>query len=1023
MTSCWPIAANAVASSIRELRRGRGSVVENLWRFRHGGTKAEERAGGRGLERGRDRCYWPKQGGVQSMPDCTCRGMGVKVAWNMKANEKNCVSFSGCFFSLVLLPLAVWCGSSAAASAGQAEADSVHPVYRLNSSHWHALGLFEWTKENRRFWGDRPLPPDNRFDTSATYEGLAGKVAWIEVPEWDQDNKVHEIREKLKPRETRHSAAAYLYRRIDSPAETDAILYLGFDDGLVLNLNGEIIFERFFYRNTEPRQEAIPIRLKQGRNDLLLKIIDKDNTGGSAFCFDIRPSLPPDEHVRLLEDLITRQSNEPVRALDTRCRLMHLYRQTGQLAKADATAQEVLSIQASVAELKEAAQRFLETRPGGIGRITGYTVEAQRATFHTERGKLHVGYWRDTAPRVTFVPTDTAWPYPPSHRPLPVGWETPNKSGINAVTDAEDRFVVKGIAVPVEVFKDGSGIAFLHEGRRRFVELGMRPSLKRVVWSQAKTFKGPFEEIVFHLDTREGVFGMGNRYDALNRRGRLNIIGNCDRAFGESHFTLPHFLTQGRDALFINSFGDGEIGVDRPEAENMAVCQLQEDVIDLFYFAGPPRALVRQYADLTGHTVMPPDWTLGVWMSRNSYENEAVVLDVARKLREHKVPAHVLVLEAWREDGKDWMSWNTERWPRHQAMCKTLHEMGFKIVLWTMQFHIYNLARPQPYEQEAFDNRYFVMDGERPWGYEQGQEKNSYIVDFFNPAACAWWERQYRRLFDPVIGIDGLKTDIGENNGGTTWQGWKNINNIYALGYLRCAWDMTKDITGEGMVFARTGTVGTQRYPILWAGDHSAWFQGMQEAFNAMMNAGLSGYAWTSFDIGGLYGDLDKETYVRMAQMGAFCPIMQVHGQGRREPYDFGDYGEQATEVFNRYATWYMRLKPYRIAAGREACETGVPIIRPLWMDHPDDPECYEAEYEYLFGPDVLVAPIVSYNHTRKVYLPRGQWIDWWTGERIVGGRYLRVTMPLEQVPLYVKPGSLVLRLSPGSGGGNEKSE
>jgi alpha-glucosidase (family GH31 glycosyl hydrolase) len=151
--------------------------------------------------------------------------------------------------------------------------------------------------------------------------------------------------------------------------------------------------------------------------------------------------------------------------------------------------------------------------------------------------------------------------------------------------------------------------------------------------------------------------------------------------------------------------------------------------------------------------------------------------------------------------------------------------------------------------------------------------------------------------------------------------------------------------------------------------------------------------------------------------MGAFCPIMQCHGMGRREPYDFGDYKEEAVDVFNQYANWYMQLKPYRIAMGQEAVKTGVPIMRPLWMEYPDDPECYNAEYQYFFGGDILVAPMISYNHTRNVYLPKGEWIDWWNGQSVKGGRYIEVEVPLEKMPMYGRPGSPVLKIAPGTKG------
>lgn len=889
------------------------------------------------------------------------------------------------------------------------------PAAAIQEGHWWVLGAFDWVKEPRMFWGDIPLPPDNSFDLTKTYKGRKGEAKWKEVPEWDVDSKMYEIAPKLADfAEPEGCVAAYIYRQIDSPADTDAILYFGFDDGCVLNINGEVVFSRFYYRGTELRQEAIPIHLKKGRNDFLLKIADKDNTSESSFAFDIRPSCSPEKYAKALEYLVKTYPNETVKVLDAKVRLVKLYRQIGELNKADTLAASIAVDANATKEQKNAMLEYSKSRPTGVGLITGYGPEGNRVAFKTIKGTFYVGFWEDNAPRITFIPTNTTWPYPANHRPVPVSFDRANLGKISAVTDEGNKFVVNGGKVKVEVFKDGSGVVFVSNNKRRFVELGQEDQIKRIEWYELKTFKGPYETAVFHLDTAEGVYGMGHRYDTFNRRGRFNSIGNCDRGFGESHFTLPYFVTQGHDALYVNSYGDGEFDVDRTNTENVALCRLQEDVIDFFYFVGEPKTIVKNYVDLTGHTVMPPDWTLGVWMSRNSYENQDVVLDVAKNLRKNKVPSDVLVLEAWREGNKDWMKWGTENWKDHEQMCKTLHEMGFKVVIWTMQFHMFNQKNPLPYEKEAFDNKYFCRTGDTPWGWDKNSEQNSYIVDFFNPDAVKWWENCYTPLFNPVTGIDGLKTDIGENNGGQTVQGWTHINNIYALGYLKTAWEMTKKITGEGMVFARTGTVGTQKYPILWAGDHMTWFQGQQDALNAMMSSGLAGYAWTSFDVGGLFGDLDKETYVRMAEMGAFCPIMQCHGMGKREPYDFGDYKEEATEVFNQYAHWYMDLKPYRIACGKEAVKNGVPMMRPLWMEYPNDTECYNTEYQYFFGPDIMCAPIMAYNHTRKLYLPQGSWIDWWTGEAVKGGRYLTVTMPLEKMPIYVRPGSSVLKFAPG---------
>lgn len=884
--------------------------------------------------------------------------------------------------------------ASAPSFAGESQIDlgPVNSEVPLIKSPWRALGPFEWAKEGRHFWGDRQLPPDGKLDLNAAYPGANETLRWREIPEWDTDGRIHEIAAQVNLNSVTCSRAVYLHREITSATDAKAILYLGFDDGLVLSLNGERIYQRFYYASTQPRAEAVPIQLKKGPNEFVLKLLDKDNTSPPSFCFDIVQDTDPLQRIRTLEQIIADSPHDATRVLQAKKRLVSAYRQAGELKKADSMAGQVIADALSSREEMEAINEYRRTRPAGMGEVLDATQSNGKALLRTANGTLHVSFWVDTAPRITFAPAKESLPYPPDRRPLPVAWDIASKGRIEHIETKDDRFILHGRALAIEVLRSGGAIVIVHGGKRRMIEMGVTDIPNR----------GRFAEAVFHLGAREGVFGTGQRYDSFNRRGRHNELHNADRAYGDTHFTLPYFTCQGGDALYLNSFGDGEIDIDRPSAENMAVCRVEEGVLDLFYFAGTPKELVRQWVDLTGHTVMPPDWTLGVWMSRLAYPNQAETLAIARKLREKKVPASVLVLEGWYGPGDRWMEWDSTNWPDPEGLCRTLHELGFKVVLWTHQYTPTSPDNPTPMQKEAFDNKYFLTWDGKPWNWGG----NDYPVDFFRPGACDWWTRLHRPLFNPITGVDAMKTDIGENCAGVASDSWYGINNLYALGYIRCNWEMAKTLTGEGVVWARTGTVGTQQYPILWAGDHSTWFQGLQEALNAMLSTGLEGYAWTSFDVGGLYGDLDKETYIRMAQVGAFCPIMQAHGQGPREPWEFGD---DAVAIFNQYANLHLALKPYRIAAGKEAVATGVPIMRPLWMEHPDDPKCYDAEFQYYFGPDILVAPIMSYDHTRTVYLPRGEWLDAWTGKPITGPATLNITAPLDKIPVYVRKDAAVL--------------
>ncbi len=295
-------------------------------------------------------------------------------------------------------------------------------------------------------------------------------------------------------------------------------------------------------------------------------------------------------------------------------------------------------------------------------------------------------------------------------------------------------------------------------------------------------------------------------------------------------------------------------------------------------------------------------------------------------------------------------------------------------------------------------------------------------LDFTNPETVAWWQSHIRRLAQ--MGVDGFKTDFGEQvpedavfaDGRTG----RELHNVYPRLYNQAtaealAQETAPDQSG-GILLARSAWHGSQRFSAIFAGDQSSDFgpaTGLPSVIVAGQNAGLSGFPYWACDIGGYFGTPTDEVFVRWAQFGAFCPIMQIHGTGCREPWRFS---ATTLATYRRYAQLRMDLLPYIYTLAQQAAETGLPMMRALPLEFPDDPGVWDdvAEREYCFGEQLLVAPVYyGLDRFRYLYLPAGGWRDFWTGEWREGGRVHQVPADLETIPVHARAGAIIPWLDP----------
>ena len=287
-------------------------------------------------------------------------------------------------------------------------------------------------------------------------------------------------------------------------------------------------------------------------------------------------------------------------------------------------------------------------------------------------------------------------------------------------------------------------------------------------------------------------------------------------------------------------------------------------------------------------------------------------------------------------------------------------------------------------------------------------------IDFTYDKATDWYKNQ---LLKPLLdmGVKCIKTDFGENiHMDHHYHSMEptRLNNIYSLLYQRAAYDITKEVTGDGIVWARSAWAGCQRYPLHWGGDSESSWAGMAGSLKGGLHFGLSGFAFWSHDVPGFHSTpdfmnspLDEQVYVRWTQFGVFSSHMRYHGTCKREPWHY----PAIAPIVKRWWKLRYRLLPYIIEQGKLACQSGYPMVQALLFHHPGDRQCWHIDDEYYFGNKFLVCPVMNSENRRDIYLPDGLWVNFLTGEHLQGGRwYYGVEVPLEQMPIFVRPGALI---------------
>lgn len=517
---------------------------------------------------------------------------------------------------------------------------------------------------------------------------------------------------------------------------------------------------------------------------------------------------------------------------------------------------------------------------------------------------------------------------------------------------------------------------------------------------------------VFSIGDDECVYGFGEQFGRLDKVGQT-IDVDMEEALGtvtpRAYKNVPFWVTTAGWGVFANHDARLTAWIGSRSAPQLQVA-VDDDWFDAFVYVGDVRQVLRAHTELTGRPNVPPDWSFGFWQSKISYSSAAETLEVAQRMRAEDLPFDVLHLDThwFRSDWRCDLEFDPNRFPDPAGYFAAMAEMGVKVSLWQL---------PYIPEGSALFDELAAVDG-----FVRRDDGSLYdiglcyspdwtggqvgCIDFSNPAAVEVHQRWLGRLFD--LGARAIKVDFGEQapldgvyHDGTPGH---RMHNRYPLLYDQAVAEATHAATGEWIIWARAAFAGSQRYPLHWGGDSSARWDNLFADVGGGLSLGLCGFPFWSMDIGGFLGEPDDDLLIRWLQAGLFLSHSRIHGFGERELYDRGPTTDLARDLLHlRY-----RLLPYLLGQAHLAAGAGVPLARALVVDHPDDPSTWHLGNQWLLGDDLLVAPVADPDGRRRVYLPEGDWVHWFTGEHHHGPCWITTRSPIEHFPLYQRAGSLV---------------
>ena len=511
----------------------------------------------------------------------------------------------------------------------------------------------------------------------------------------------------------------------------------------------------------------------------------------------------------------------------------------------------------------------------------------------------------------------------------------------------------------------------------------------------------------------ECFYGTGERFSKMDLSGKTFQLRNQDGQGvnnRRAYKNIPFYLSSENYGLFLHTTSFAKFSL-ADHSTRSAQVLVEEPVVDCFLIGGDsPEEILFGYRQLTGFPTMPPLWSFGTWMSRMTYFSADEVNEICDRMRAEDYPCDVIHLDTgWFET--DWLcewKFNDERFPNPPQFIQNLKNKGYRVSLWQLPYISYNAIQ----YKEADENEY-ISKSERLLSGSSNFSVQDFAgtIDLTYDKATEWYKDLLRNLLE--IGIVCIKTDFGEDihlDAEYRNMSPEKLHNLYPLLYQKAAYEVTKEVTGDGIIWARAGWAGCQRYPLHWGGDSACSWDGMAGSLKGGLQLGLSGFGFWSHDVPGFHGVPDfmnsvlpEDIYVRWTQFGVFSSHLRYHGSHKREPWHYPNIAP----IIRKWLKLRYQLIPYILQQSEITTRTGMPVLRALILHHPNDKTCRQIDDQYYFGENMLVAPVMNSENVRDIYLPEGIWVHFFTREVFEGEHWLRnVEVPLDEMPVFVKQGA-----------------
>ena len=578
------------------------------------------------------------------------------------------------------------------------------------------------------------------------------------------------------------------------------------------------------------------------------------------------------------------------------------------------------------------------------------------------------------------------------------------------VTESEGGLTVRSGKLELKITKAPASFTYYYDGKK-ITNIGDR--FGHAMISTMQTPEGPYMRCQFDVDIGEKLYGLGERFTPFVKNGQVVDMWNEDGGTCSeiAYKNIPFYLSSKGYGLLVNS--SGKVSYELcSEVVTRAQFSLPGEKLDFMVIGGGDgKSVLQNYTALTGRPALPPAWSFGLWLTTSftTDYDEKTVRSFVDGMAQRNIPLHVFHFDCYWMKENEWcnFTWDEAMFDDAPAMLRRMkEERNLHICVWINPY----IGQKSPLFKEGMKNGYLLK---RPngdvWQWDLWQAGMG-IVDFTNPAAWAWYQEKLRALLDQ--GVDCFKTDFGERipTDVVYYDGSdpELMHNYYPYLYNKCVFDLLEAYKGRGQacLFARSATVGGQKFPVHWGGDCSSNYLSMAESLRAGLSLCLSGFGFWSHDISGFEGTAPADVYKRWAAFGLLSTHSRLHGSNSyRVPWLFG---EEAVDVLRKFTNLKCTLMPYLYSAAVEAHQTGVPAMRAMLLEFPQDIPCQDLDRQYMLGERLLVAPVFTKEGDVDYYLPAGTWTNLLDNRVVEGGRWLHEVHDFMSLPLMVRENTLL---------------